>query len=446
MNLFGNYASSVTNFSIQYNYACAGIATAIMLSDNDMIGPGIKPDYPEPRWATNFLLSIVFVGSIAGMLIMGTLGDMIGPRRALIVTNSFVVFGALASALCSWGTMANVWRVITISRFILGVGVGGGYPLSAALAAESAQPGKSTTEAVKAFFWQGPGSLAPYLVAIFLLRLPPWDGVTSVQFRSLFAFGAVPAILVVVASWERGDGASKVQARRGDAGSSALMEALQRPEYLSKLAGTAGTWFLFDVALYSIVIYAPTILARIFGSQSSLDNLVLRAATTGLLATVGAACGITAVMRKALHPKMLNILGFTAASLLFACLSVTFSLAPDNHLLMFWLFCGTFFVLYAGPQVGTFAMPVVSFPSEVRGTFGGISAAAGKLGAMFGVLAFPLAEQRFGMALVMAFQASFCFAAALLSYVCLDDGDEGEDSETRSLLSGNKADAIALAA
>ena len=207
------------NFSIQYNYACAGIAAAIMLSHRDETGADITPDYPEPHWAKDFLLSIVFVGSVLGMLTMGYLGDLLGNRAALALTNSIAAAGALASALLSWGGARTVWTVIAASRFLLGIGIGGNYPLSAAKAASASggSPRLAVQHAARAFFWQGPGGCAPYVLALGLVRLPKTAHVTSLQFRILLGAGAIGPVLVVAASLQ-GRTAAPPRRAAGDLG------------------------------------------------------------------------------------------------------------------------------------------------------------------------------------------------------------------------------------
>merc|ERR1719382_288199 len=131
---------------------------------------------------------------------MGYLGDLIGIRRALIVTNALTMLGALGSATLSWGSPASVWGVIMASRFVLGAGVGGSYPLSAAKASQGLTMQKAVSKAGAAFFWQGPGAMAPYLFGLLLLRLPrTMPGLTSLQFRALLGLGALPGLVVLCA-------------------------------------------------------------------------------------------------------------------------------------------------------------------------------------------------------------------------------------------------------
>lgn len=423
---FGDFLSSVTNFSIQYNYVCASIAAAIMLSDADRTGDSVAADFPQPQWAKDFLMSVVFVGSIVGMLVMGFLGDLIGVQRALVLTNSFVVLGALSSALLSWGESQRIWAVITASRFVLGIGVGGGYPLSAAKAAQSASPGQGIENTVKAFFWQGPGSLAPYLVALLLLRLPRFEEVTSVQFRVLLGLGAIPAMVVVFVSCDRG-GSGTRSPQTAPQGSSRVSNALRDPQCWRKLFGTACTWFLFDIALYSMVIFSPTIIQHIFGSQTSLVNVATRAAMMAIIAVAGTACGIAAVVYRIIQPKWLNILGFSGASMLFAGLSFLFAFAPESVMELFGLLCCLFFLLYAGPNVATFVMPVTTFEPDVRGTFGGLSSACGKTGAMVGALIYPSLDEHLGVSKAMFLMAVLCALGALTSWLCLEEAEQDQN-------------------
>lgn len=138
---FKAFGPALGNFSIQYNLSCAGIAVAIMRSCSDDIGKNCKGggDYPEPTWAKYLLMGTVFAGAVVGMLTMGYLGDAMGRRKALALTLSLTVLGSLGSAILPWGSAEVVYSIIAACRFVLGVGVGGIYPLSATSCAESSK-------------------------------------------------------------------------------------------------------------------------------------------------------------------------------------------------------------------------------------------------------------------------------------------------------------------
>ncbi|CAE7548688.1 PHT1-11 [Symbiodinium natans] len=378
------FVPACSNFSIQYNYSSASIAAAIMLSHNDTIGVGVRPDFPQPKWVAHGLLGAVFIGSVAGMLTMGYLGDVLGVRPALIVTNALAAFGALASSLLSWGSPETIWTMIAVSRLVMGIGVGGNYPLSAA---KAAQPGKGAREvsavdaansAAKAFFWQGPGQLAPYLLALPLLSLPPSQGITSVQFRILLGIGAIPALVVLLCSiYEEEHHSVARTPGRGNLGD---------PRNWQLLVGTAGCWFLFDIAFYGTVIFSPEILLKVFGKTESLTSLAVHAAATILVTILGNGASLMAL--RWMGARTLNTAGFVASCLAFCAFGLAYASRRDEHVLQYVLLCIVNLALSMN-NISTFMLPVLAFPHSVRSTFHGISAAAAKLGAMVGTVLFP---------------------------------------------------------
>jgi MFS family permease len=77
-----------------------------------------------PDWAEASLTSSVFAGSIAGMLTLGYLGDIMGRQAAMTLTLSLMSFGAMGSALLAWGSMDSIASLVICWRFVLGFGIG----------------------------------------------------------------------------------------------------------------------------------------------------------------------------------------------------------------------------------------------------------------------------------------------------------------------------------
>jgi len=417
---------AISNFSIQYNYTCASIATLIMVSHNDQTGPKVQPDFEEPLWAKEYLLDMVFAGSVVGMVFMGYLGDLVGISRALVLTNSLTVAGALASALLSWGEANAVWTVVAVSRFMLGAGVGGNYPLSAAKAAESTPTPKAAVDkAANAFFWQGPGSCAPYLVGLLVLLLPSSGYRTSLQFRLLLGFGAFPSLVILLASMNEDSRPPPPANSKGRE----LSSALTYRSYCLTVLGTAGTWLLFDVAFYGTVIFAPNIMKVVFGADLSLQGVALSMLLMTFVGILGTLAGVAAV--RCIGPKLLASAGLAAGAVVYAGFAVVHWLMPSFHYTQFTLLLLLNFTMYAGPNVATYLLPVVSFPSSVRSTFHGVSSAAAKVGAMLGVVLFPVVKEHAGTGTVMVIQSLVCFAGAALcqfslEHRVLDDADVDE--------------------
>jgi PHS family inorganic phosphate transporter-like MFS transporter len=93
---------------------------------------------------------------------MGYAGDVLGRNHAMTLTLGLVTFAAMLSAAAPSGSPSSIYATIIVMRFILGIGVGGIYPLSATKASEDGGGGGDgidVTAASWAFFWQVPGSM-----------------------------------------------------------------------------------------------------------------------------------------------------------------------------------------------------------------------------------------------------------------------------------------------
>jgi len=103
---------------------------------------------------------------------------------------------------------------------------------------------------------------------------------------------------------------------------------------------------------------------------------------------------------------------------------------------IFGIFCILNFFFQCGPSLGTYVLPAICFPSEVRSTCHGISATGGKLGAMAGALAFPVIRRGpLGIVGVLWLEAGACIIGAVLSYQFLRNDWEylNEDDKTATM-------------
>jgi len=86
----------------------------------------------------SFCTSMTFAGIVLGQLIFGPLADIMGRKLAAIATACLTLIGALASSICTTSMVSfPVSTQLGLCRFVLGLGIGGEYPLSAAIATES---------------------------------------------------------------------------------------------------------------------------------------------------------------------------------------------------------------------------------------------------------------------------------------------------------------------
>ena len=68
-----------------------------------------------------------FAGAILGQILFGLLGDLLGIRKAVVLALLLAFTGAMSSAFVTWGTPDQVYKILAVSRFVIGTGVGGLY-------------------------------------------------------------------------------------------------------------------------------------------------------------------------------------------------------------------------------------------------------------------------------------------------------------------------------
>ena len=100
--------------------------------------------------------------------------------------------------------------------------------------------------------------------------------------------------------------------------------------------------------------------------------------------------------------QRLQVLGFSCLSILFLIIGAAFEgLKAGAKPLLFILYALTFLFSNFGPNATTYIIPAEVYPTSVRATCHGISAASGKLGAALGGAAFAFAKEGVGIAGVM---------------------------------------------
>lgn len=375
----------------------------------------------------------VFVGAMLGMLLMGRLGDTLGRTRALQVTLSLTVLGALIPA-CAAGSSDIVYGTVLFGRLVLGVGVGGIYPLSAVSSAEGCHEGSAKGKHVaQAFFFQTVGQVAPYLVAMLLLALfqpsTPAAWVPQLQFRLLFALGAIPALVVLLASLQAED-SEEFQSQH-------LSATVGFNRGVTKtLLGTAGTWCLYDLAFYGTTIFTPTILMRmcitgeVHPDGKCYQTLAQTSKQSALISAMGIpGCYAAVLLAERMGCKRLNTYGFLLLSAAFAGQAIAWMLVPEAHILQFVLFCNLTMLLNFGPSLGTYVLPALCFPTTIRSTCHGLSSTGGKIGAVIGTLIFePISDSPLGVPGVLWLQCITCVLGAVVSTAYLKHDWEYEQS------------------
>ena len=359
---------------------------------------------------TSWVTGAAILGAFVGAFVFGRIADVLGRKTVYTAVAVIMVLGAVASAVAP-----NLLLLIA-ARFVLGLGIGGDYPVSAVLMSEYANRADRGRMVGLVFSMQAIGLIVGPLVGLVLLS----SGTSSsLAWRLMLGLGAVPAAAVIYLRakmpesprfQERVLGQSAKAARdlhlfadgAIDASSVApgttrrmtLRQFVTNPRMLLLVLGTAGSWFLLDYAYYGNSLSLPSILKEVSPNASLETKLWLTLALFVVFALPGYVLAVWKIDR--IGHRRLQFIGFGVMAACFLVLgavpSLTTMVAP---------FIAIFGVSYLftefGPNTTTFVLPSELFPVEMRTTGHGIAAGIGKFGAFVGVFVVPQLQLRFGL-------------------------------------------------
>ncbi len=417
----------------------------------DLFIIGVALSILTPIWhltplEIGLLGSTSLLAAAFGALIFGRLADVIGRHTIYALTLVVLGVGAIASALSP-----GIYWLIAF-RFILGVGIGGDYPISATLMSEYANRRDRGKMVTMVFSMQALGLIMGPLVALLLLV----SGLNhDLVWRIMLALGAVPAFATFYLRLLISETPRYALAMQGDLNGAmrtintvtrkAQDNSETRPATLNKqktkkterrrtwlfllfkapyvrwLIGTAGCWFLLDVAYYGTTISSPLVLKSLNSHATLVTNMLYTLLIFVIAALPGYILAIFTIDR--LGRKVIQCLGFTLMTLAYALIAFVPKLSTLT--LPFLLVYGvSYFFTEFGPNVTTFVYPAEVFPVMIRTTGHGIAAALGKTGAFLGALLFPYLLATFHLSGAMGFAAIVSFLGLLLTIFLLPEPNQ----------------------
>ncbi|MCY0861822.1 MAG: MFS transporter [Metallosphaera prunae] len=383
------------------------------------------------------LASSAIFTAIIGQLVFGVLGDLIGRKTVYGVEASLLTAGAALSAFAP-----NVLWLI-IFRSIMGIGIGGDYPISATIMSEYANVKDRGKLVALVFANQGIGSLVAVAVgAISAFTLPP-----DLAWRVMAFVGAIPAATVIYLRRKVPE-TPRYSALKGDTNNvekSVEFVAKDTPktevrrvriqrksvsEFFSKywllLLGTAGTWFILDIAFYGTGIYSGPIVSSVLGKPASVGQEIVYAGIPFMVGFFGYFTAV-ALMDK-LGRKPIQTLGFVMMAVLYgvvALLAVAKGAKLEGFLIpstqAFALYVLSYFFIDFGPNTTTFVIPSEVYPTSYRTTGHGISAAAGKTGAAITTFYFPTLLSSLGIKGILEMLAVISVVGAVLTLIAVKE-------------------------
>jgi PHS family inorganic phosphate transporter-like MFS transporter len=368
----------------------------------------VKTQWNLSTTQVSWVTGSAILGAFFGAVIFGRIADVIGRKSIYVLVAVIMIIGAVASALAP-----GFWFLV-IARFVLGLGIGGDYPVSAVLMSEYANRKDRGRLVGLVFSMQAVGLIVGPLVALVLLSSGIGDNLT---WRLLLGLGALPAAGVVYLRSKMPESPRFKAKVKGEAREAAeqlqtfsegtihtgstvaettsqmrLGEFITNPRMLRLIIGTAGAWFLFDYAYYGNTLSLPSILKEV-SPHASLEQKL--AWSLGIFVVFALPGYLLAVMKMdRIGHRRLQFIGFAVMALCFLVLGIfpTLTTTVVPFLLIFGL---SYFFVEFGPNTTTFVMPSEVFPVNMRTTGHGTAAGIGKLGAFIGVFLVPQLQLHF---------------------------------------------------
>ncbi len=381
----------------------------------------IKDQWHPSAYLLGLVGSTSLIAAFLGAFIFGRLADVFGRKKVYGLEATIMALAAVASAFSP-----NIIWLIAF-RFILGLGIGGDYPVSAVLMSEYANTKDRGKLVSMVFSMQALGLIAGPIVALTLLSA----GVhPDLAWRLMLGLGAIPAAAVIYfrrtmpesprylsrVKGQTETAATQLQKYaldtvRVSGGGEGRVRAPLR-QYTLTLVGTAGTWFVFDYAYYGNSISTPLILKSIVPTASLTASIAWTLIIFAVAAVPGYILAFSTI--DLIGHRRLQLIGFAIMGLAFLAIGIVPGLTA--MIVPFLLVYGiSYFFSEFGPNTTTFVLSAELYPVNLRTTGHGLSAGIAKVGAFIGVFLFPILEKALGVGGTLTITAGFAALGFLMT-------------------------------
>ena len=393
-------------------------AVLVLLARQWHLGPS------QYRWVGTSALAGAFLGALIG----GHVADRFG-RKAIYLIDLVTFFFAAVLCSAAW----NIYALVAF-RFVLGMGIGADYPISATYMAEFMPRNKRGGVITWTFgLWTG-GAITAGLTAYSLLSLGP------IAWRLMLLIGAAPALFVI---WLRRNlpESPRWYLRHGQAEKAAAVLARVDPSitpdelaailaaekkkavaprtpwrvlfqkrYIRATLLVCIPWFIMDLVGYYLVIYTPLILGHLgfkTAHQQILGSAML--SVTFLLGYVPLALTVDRIGR--IRPQIIGFVGNAAALVLVGVTAMNVPLhqavehghsqwvpqysTPALAMVFLGMMLSQAFISF-GPGNTTYVLAAEVYPTDVRAAGHGFATAFSRLGAVVSTFFLPVLGKAIG--------------------------------------------------
>ncbi|XP_047944390.1 inorganic phosphate transporter 1-4-like [Salvia hispanica] len=409
------------------------------------------PNSPKPGTlppsVSSSVTGVALVGTLAGQLFFGWLGDKMGRKKVYGMTLLIMIVCSIASGLSFGSSPKGVMTTLCFFRFWLGFGIGGDYPLSATIMAEYANKKTRGAFVAAVFAMQGFGILFGGIVSLIVsaafdhaFQSPSYEQNAAAStppqadyvWRIVLMFGSIPAALTFYWRMKMPETArytalvaKNAKQAAQDMGRVLNVEIEAEEEKVERMAqqkgsnfgllskeflkrhglhlfGTTSTWFLLDIAFYSQNLFQKDVFSAIgwippAKTMNAIGEVykISRAQTLIALCSTVPGYWFTVAFIDIIGRFAIQMIGFFFMTVFMFAIAIPYDhwTKEANRIGFVVMYGLTFFFANFGPNATTFVVPAEIFPARLRSTCHGISAAAGKAGAIVGAYGFLYAAQ-----------------------------------------------------
>lgn len=379
----------------------------------------IVPEFGLAPAEVGFVVATAFFAMALGSAISGPLTDRFGRRPIFFAT---MILFAVAS-LATLGVSA-LWQLIVL-RFLVGLAIGGDMPPSAALLTEFIpRRRRGTFAALGGVAWTAGGALAIFVtLTLFLVSdgPEPW--------RLALASGAVPAAVLLffrhktpespywlieqgradeaVASWQYASESTAAEVR--DAVGFATEPAMPGQSGFRALFGkpfgllvgcVAVYWFFNNLYGSAIVLYQPTLIARLLNDPGTYTPLIFTVVFQVLAVVFGLAVClylIETIGRRAVALGATALVGLGGLVVYVGVSSVPLTLVAFGVMIV---------LLNGGSSLVFYVWAPELFPTRIRGRAVGVINMFGKGASVVSTLTLPSLYANVGNAIFLLISAA----------------------------------------
>jgi putative MFS transporter len=380
--------------------------------------PLITTEFSMSAFEAGLIGASTLIGIFIGAPIVGSLTDRFGRKRLFMLdVVSFVILGLVQLVVADF-------IQLFIVRLLLGIAIGAEYAIGAAMMAElSPSKGRGSRLSYLQVCWY-----VGFLVAVALGYVLTDAGLT---WRVILATSAVPAVVTLVLRYglpesprwllsrDRVEEARRIVNKylggqayfdqedlAGENAKPGHFRQLFSPEMRKRTAFVSLFWAFLVAPYFAIFTFAPTVFAALNISNERAGTL-----SANGVAAVGSLLGMMLVER--VGRRRLLIVSFWVTALALFVIG-GWSNAPGIIIVI----CFAVFSLFnaaSGDLTGVYPSEV--FPSELRASGVGFSAAVSRIGAAAGTFLLPIGITHIGIGASVIIGGVLCVLGAIVSHL-----------------------------